>query len=34
MPKISDPITIRNMEVKNRFGYPPMLSSSHDTEGR
>ena len=34
MPKITDPITIRNMEVKNRFGYPPMLSSSHDTEGR
>ncbi len=34
MAKISDPITIRNIEVKNRFGYPPMLSSSHDTEGR
>ncbi|MHA2008993.1 MAG: oxidoreductase [Promethearchaeota archaeon] len=34
MPKISDPITIRKMEVKNRFGYPPMLSGSHDSEGR
>ncbi|GAH17773.1 unnamed protein product, partial [marine sediment metagenome] len=34
MPKISDPITIRNMEVKNRFGYPPMVSGSHDGEGR
>ncbi|KKN43246.1 hypothetical protein LCGC14_0705070 [marine sediment metagenome] len=34
MPKISDPITIRNMEVKNRFGFPPMVSSSHDSEGR
>jgi len=34
MPKISDPITIRNMEAKNRFGYPPMVSGSHDSEGR
>jgi 2,4-dienoyl-CoA reductase-like NADH-dependent reductase (Old Yellow Enzyme family) len=34
MPKISDPITIRDMEVKNRFGFPPMVSSSHDSEGR
>ena len=34
MPKITDPITIRNMEVKNRFGYPPMLTSSSDVEGR
>ena len=34
MPKISDPITIRNMEVKNRFGYPPCLTSSSDAEGR
>ena len=34
MAKISDPITIRDMEVKIRFGYPPMLSGSHDTEGR
>ncbi|MFX1279569.1 MAG: FAD-dependent oxidoreductase [Promethearchaeota archaeon] len=33
MPKITDPITIRNMEVKNRFGYPPMLTSSSDVEG-
>jgi len=34
MPKITDPITIRNMEAKNRFGYPPMVSGSHDSEGR
>lgn len=34
MPKISDPITIRDMEVKNRFGFPPMVSGSHDSEGR
>ncbi len=34
MVKISDPITIRNMKVKNRFGYPPMLSYSSDEEGR
>ncbi|MFX1346526.1 MAG: FAD-dependent oxidoreductase [Promethearchaeota archaeon] len=33
MPKISDPITIRDMEVKNRFGLPPMLTSSSDQEG-
>ena len=34
MPKISDPITIRDMEVKNRFGYPPCLTYSSDAEGR
>ncbi|MFW9865448.1 MAG: FAD-dependent oxidoreductase [Candidatus Thorarchaeota archaeon] len=34
MPKISDPITIRDMEVKNRFGFPPMLTTSCDLEGR
>ena len=34
MVKISDPITIRDMEVKNRFGHPPMLTSSSDAEGR
>jgi len=33
MPKISDSITIRDMEVKNRFGFPPMLTSSSDLEG-
>jgi 2,4-dienoyl-CoA reductase-like NADH-dependent reductase (Old Yellow Enzyme family) len=33
MPKISDPITIRDMEVKNRFGFPPMLTTSSDLEG-
>ncbi len=33
MVKISDPITIRNMQVKNRFGFPPMLTSSSDLEG-
>ncbi|MFW9943074.1 MAG: FAD-dependent oxidoreductase, partial [Candidatus Thorarchaeota archaeon] len=34
MPKLSDPITIRNMEVKNRVGFPPMMSSSSDGQGR
>ncbi|MHA1915744.1 MAG: oxidoreductase [Promethearchaeota archaeon] len=34
MPKITDPLTIRNMTIKNRFGYPPMVSGSHDEEGR
>lgn len=34
MPKLSDPITIRNMEVKNRVGYPPMMSSSAEGQGR
>ncbi|MFX1281692.1 MAG: hypothetical protein ACFFA3_20240, partial [Promethearchaeota archaeon] len=34
MPKLSDPITIRNMEVKNRVGFPPMMSSSADGQGR
>ncbi len=33
MPKLSDPIKIRNMEVKNRLAYPPMLSGSHDKKG-
>jgi len=33
MVRISDPITIREMEVKNRFGYPPVLSNSSDGEG-
>jgi len=28
MAKLSDPITIRGMEVKNRLAYPPMLSMS------
>ena len=28
MPKLIDSITIRDMEVKNRLGYPPMLSFS------
>ena len=34
MVKISDPITIRDMEVKNRFGFPPCLTNSSDAEGR
>ncbi|MFW9896152.1 MAG: FAD-dependent oxidoreductase [Candidatus Thorarchaeota archaeon] len=34
MPKLSDPITIRNMTVKNRVGFPPMMSSSSDGQGR
>ncbi len=33
MPKLSDPITIRGMEVKNRLGYPPMLTLSSDAKG-
>lgn len=34
MPKLSDPITIRGMEVKNRIGFPPMLTMSSDNNGR
>ncbi|MFW9880176.1 MAG: hypothetical protein ACFFG0_44445, partial [Candidatus Thorarchaeota archaeon] len=34
MPSISDPITIRGMEVKNRFGFAPCLTSSSDMQGR
>jgi 2,4-dienoyl-CoA reductase-like NADH-dependent reductase (Old Yellow Enzyme family)/thioredoxin reductase len=34
MPKLSDPITIRGMEVKNRLAFPPMLTQSSDTKGR
>lgn len=33
MPKLTDPITIRDMEIKNRLGYPPMLSFSSDNNG-
>jgi len=33
MPKLSDPINIRGMEVKNRIGFPPMLTQSSDTNG-
>jgi len=33
MPKLSDPITIRGMEVKNRLAFPPMLSMSSDANG-
>ncbi|GAH17775.1 unnamed protein product, partial [marine sediment metagenome] len=28
MPRITDPIKIRNMEIKNRLGFPPMMSGS------
>lgn len=34
MVKLSDSITIRGMEVKNRLGFAPMLTSSSDLEGR
>jgi len=34
MVKLTDPINIRGMQVKNRLGYPPMLSFSSDKEGR
>lgn len=34
MPSISDPIIIRGMEVKNRFGFAPCLTSSSDAMGR
>jgi len=34
MVKLSDPITIRGMKVKNRLAYPPMLSGSCDRQGR
>jgi len=33
MPELSDPITIRGMEIKNRIGFPPMLSMSSDANG-
>ena len=34
MPKLSDPITIRGMEIKNRLAFPPMLTQSSDANGR
>lgn len=33
MPKLSDTIKIRGMEVKNRLGYPPMLTFSSNRKG-
>lgn len=33
MPSLKDPITIREMEVKNRLGFPPMLTFSSDPKG-
>jgi len=33
MPKLNDPITIRNVKVKNRLWYPPMLSFSSNADG-
>jgi len=33
MVKLSDPITIRDIEFKNRLGYPPMLSFSSNRKG-
>ncbi|HEA71036.1 MAG TPA: hypothetical protein ENH98_03815 [archaeon] len=34
MTRISDPITIRGMEVKNRLGFAPCLTGSSDAQGR
>ena len=34
MPRITDPITIRGMTVKNRLGFAPCLTSSSDTQGK
>jgi 2,4-dienoyl-CoA reductase-like NADH-dependent reductase (Old Yellow Enzyme family) len=34
MVRINEPIKIRDMEVKNRFGFPPCLTNSSDAEGR
>ena len=34
MPRITDPITIRGMEVKNRLGFAPCLTSSSDAQGK
>ncbi|MFW9881082.1 MAG: hypothetical protein ACFFG0_49095 [Candidatus Thorarchaeota archaeon] len=28
MPRITDPIKIRSIEIKNRLGFPPMMSGS------
>ena len=28
MPKVTDRLKIRNMEIKNRLGFPPMMSGS------
>ncbi|MHA1670503.1 MAG: oxidoreductase [Promethearchaeota archaeon] len=33
MVKLSDPIKIRNLEVKNRIGYPPLLSFTSNRNG-
>ncbi len=33
MAKLSDPITIRNMVVKNRIGYPAMMSNCSNPDG-
>ncbi|MHA1992015.1 MAG: oxidoreductase [Candidatus Hodarchaeales archaeon] len=34
MPRITDPITIRGMTVKNRLGFAPCLTSSSDAQGK
>lgn len=34
MPRITDPITIRGMEIKNRLGFAPCLTGSSDKQGR
>jgi len=28
MPRVTDPLKIRNMKIKNRLGFPPMMSGS------
>jgi len=33
MVKLSDPITIRDIQIKNRLGYPPMLTFSSNRKG-
>jgi 2,4-dienoyl-CoA reductase-like NADH-dependent reductase (Old Yellow Enzyme family) len=34
MPRITDPITIRGMTIKNRLGFAPCLTSSSDAQGK
>ncbi len=33
MVTLRDPITIRGMTIKNRIGFAPCLTGSHDTKG-
>ncbi len=34
MPTLKDPVKIRDMELKNRLAYAPMLSMSYDSKGK